>query len=91
MAQYKYYLLDNGAGKPYEVYRGDFVGYAEFATSGLWRAKKNGSWSDSSEDTTLVCNLMMRGDFDPEGDEITEARAMTYLEQWRSGMWPGRE
>jgi hypothetical protein len=91
MTQYKYYLVDNGAGKPYELYRGDPVGYVEFATAGLWRAKKDGSWSDTPEDTTMVCNLMMRGDFDPEDDEITEAQAMAYLAQWRSGTWPGRE
>ena len=91
MSQYKYYLARSGAGAPHEVYRGDPVGYAEFTSAGLWRAKKDGSWSDHSDDTTWVCNLMMRGDFDPEDDEITEAHAMAYLEQWRSGTWPGRE
>jgi hypothetical protein len=91
MAQYKYYLARSGVGAPHEIYRGDDVGFAEFANAGLWLAKKNGTWSDDPNDATWVCNLMMRGDFDPEDDEITEAQAMAYLDQWRSGIWPGRE
>lgn len=91
MARYKYYVAFNSHSQPIEVYRGDDVGYAEFATAGLWRAKKDGTWSDHPEDTTWVCNRMMQGDFDPDDNEITEEQAMAYLDQWRSGTWPGRE
>lgn len=91
MAQYKYYLIDNGAGIPHEVFRGNFVNPAEFSTSGLCRAKKDGSWSDDPSETAIVLRLSMRGDFDPEDDEITEEQAMAYLEQWRAEIWLGRE
>jgi hypothetical protein len=89
---FKYYLLDNGAGQPHEIYRGEAVPPQQFARAGLWRAKKDGSWSSSDEDTTLVCNLIANGDFDPQGDEITPEQAERYLSEWRSlGCWPGRE
>jgi hypothetical protein len=89
---FKYYLLDNGVGEPHEIYRGDVVPHQQFAYARLWRAKKDGSWSDSDEDTTRVCNLIANGDFDPQGDEIAEEQAMHYLSEWRSsGRWPGRD
>ena len=93
MEKYKYYLLDNGVGVPHEIYRGEFVPADQFAYAGLWRAKKDGSWSGSDEDVTLICNLITNGDFDPEDGEITEEEAMGYLAQWRApgGRWPGRE
>jgi hypothetical protein len=89
---FKYYLLDNGAGQRHEIYRGDVVPHQQFARASLWRAKKDGSWSSSDEDTTLVCNLIANGDFDPQGDEITQEQAAQYLSEWRgSGRWPGRD
>lgn len=91
MAQYKYYLVRNGDGSPQEIFRGDFVEPAAFSRMGLCRAKKSGRWSDDPAETAIVLRLSMRGDFDPEDDEITEAQALTYLEQWRTGTWPGRE
>ena len=89
MNQYKYYLLDNGAGVPHEVYRGSAV-YDLFLESGVERAKKDGSWSGSDQDIRLLMNLSLKGEFSPSCDEITEAQAMAYLAQWRSGVWPGR-
>jgi hypothetical protein len=89
MSLYKYYLVDDGAGRPYEVYRGAPI-YEMFSTSGVERAKKDGSWSSESSDIKLIMNLWRKGDFDPEDDEISEAQAMAYLEQWRAGEWPGK-
>lgn len=74
-----------------EVFRGNVVDPAEFSRTGLFLAKKDGSWSDDPSDTEIVLRLWMRGDFDPEDDEITETQAMAYLDQWRAGTWPGRE
>ena len=92
MSSYKYYAALDSYSKPIEIYRGDYVGPLEFiADPKLWRAKKDGSWSDDPRETQWIYERMNQGDFDPEDDEITEAQAMTYLEQWRSGTWPGRE
>lgn len=86
----KYYLLDNGAGQPYEIYRGD-AAYDLFSSSDLERARKDGSWSDHG--VRELVDLWLKGYFDPEDDEITEEQALAYLTQWRShgGRWPGRE
>jgi hypothetical protein len=91
MTRYKYYLIDDGAGIPHEIFRGNFVSPVEFSPIGLRRAKKDGSWSDDPDEASIVLRLNMRGDFDPEDDEITEVQAMAYLDQWRAGTWPGRE
>jgi hypothetical protein len=93
MDSYKYYLLGDCLGGPYEIYRGEAVPADQFASAGLWRAKKDGSWSGSDKDVTLVCNLMSNGEFDPENDEITEEEALGHLAKWRApgGHWPGRE
>lgn len=93
MDLYRYYLLDNGAGEPHEIYRGEVVPIEQFAYAGLWRAKKDGSWSGSDQDVTLICNLMSNGDFNPVDGEITEEEALRYLAQWRTPgeHWPGRE
>lgn len=91
MTQYKYYLADNGAGVPHEVYRGAPV-YSRFSQSGVQRAKKDGSWSGDASEVRGLMNLWLKGDFDPESDEITEAQAMAYLDEWRSsGTWPSPE
>lgn len=86
----KYYMLDNGAGGPYEVYRGD-ADYELFSQSGLERARKDGSWSDHG--VWELLDLWRKGDFDPEDGEITEEEALGHLAQWRAagGHWPGRE
>lgn len=90
MNDYKYYLLDNGAGVPYEVFRG-VSSYRMFSDSNLERAKKDGTWSGAGEEVRPVLNLWRKGDFDPEGDAITESQALAYLDGWRSGQWPGRD
>lgn len=86
----KYYLLDNGVGQPYEIYRGD-AEYEFLWRSGLERARKDGSWSDHGVRELL--DLWQKGYFDPEDEEITEDQALDYLAQWRApgGHWPGRE
>jgi len=90
MSQYKYYLLDNGSGKPYEIYRGDLI-YEMFPTSKIELAKKDGSWSSKDHDVRFIINLWLKGEFDEEDCEISEEQAMAYLAQWHAGDWPGRE
>ena len=91
MSQYKYYLADNGAGVPHEVYRGAPV-YTMFSKSGVQRAKKDGSWSGEGSEVRVLMNLWSKGEFYPADDEITEEQAMAYLEGWRSsGSWPSPE
>ena len=90
MNAYKYYLADDGAGVPIEIYRG-LPSYRIFSDSGLERAKKDGSWS-GGEEVDWVTDCWFKGEFHPVRDEITEAQAMAFLEQWRiPGAWPGRE
>lgn len=91
MNQYKYYLDRDGRGNPHDIYRGAVVDAGDFPADGLWRAKKDGSWSAEDKETRPLINLWLKGDFDPEDDEITEAQAMAYLAEWRAGTWPGRE
>lgn len=90
MSQYKYYLVDNGDGEPYEIYRGAPV-YEIFSSSGVERAKKDGSWSSDERDIALIMDLWRKGDFHRKDDEISEEQAMAYLEDWREGHWPGKE
>ncbi|UXH76184.1 hypothetical protein [Roseateles amylovorans] len=92
MSEYKYYVVDYATGVPREVYRSDKVAAADFGTGGLWRARKDGEWSDAEAEVKPLLNLWMKGDFDPEDDEISEDLATAYLNEWRtSGRWPGRE
>lgn len=86
---YKYYLLDNGAGQPHEVYRSRSE-YQDISKAGLERAKRDGSWSGESADIRRVLDLWLQGNFDPEDDAISEDRANQLLSDWRSGVWPGR-
>ena len=91
MSQYKYYLRDNGAGAPHEIYRGNPT-YELFSDSGVERAKKNDTWSGASDEVKPLMNDWRQGNFDTEDDEISEEQAMAYLDEWRtSGRWPGRE
>jgi hypothetical protein len=91
MNEYKYYIVDYATGVPREVYRSDVIAPTDFGTGGLWRAKKDGSWADSDAEVKPLLNLWMKGDFDPEDDEISEEQAMAYLSEWRKTSWPGRE
>jgi len=92
MTKYKYYLVDYMTGVPREIYRGDPVPVQDFGAGALWRAKRNGAWSDAEAEVRPLLNLWLKGDFDPEDNEISEAEAMDCLTEWRGkGTWPGRE
>jgi hypothetical protein len=92
MSKYKYYVVDYATGIPREIYRSDIAVLEDFGSCGLWRAKKDGSWSDVEVEVKPLLNLWMKGDFDPEDDEISEDQAMAYLNDWRAqGPWPGRD
>lgn len=92
MINFKYYLLDNGAGKPYELYRRPVSAHPILYSKDIERAKLIGGWSAVDEDVFLVIDLWLKGEFDFESAEISEERALTYLDEWRaSGWWPGRE
>lgn len=96
MESWKYYLLENGNGEPYEIYRLQDDGnafYGEHVPGSLYLARKSGQWSNDSADVRGLLNASMCGDFDPEDGEITEEEAMDYLARWRApgGHWPGRE
>jgi hypothetical protein len=87
--QFTYFLLDNGAGKPHEIYRSTMAGQ-QFSGGELQRAKRDGSWSAASSEVSRVVDLWLKGDFDPDEDTIAELQAFAYLRAWRSGQWPGR-
>ena len=92
MSVYKYYAVCYATGITREIVRGDAVALKDFGTGGFWRAKKDGSWSSLDADVVPILNLWMKGDFHPEDDEISEERAIAYLDDWRSsGKWPGRD
>ena len=56
------------------------------------RAKKDGSWPGEDKEIRRIVNLWLKGNFSPEDDEITEEKAMAYLDGWRkNGTWPSRE
>jgi hypothetical protein len=86
--QYRYFLIDNGAGVPHEIYRS--LPFETLLDAGLERAKRDGSWSGADEEVKVVLDLWMRGDFGPRADEITEEEAGDFLSGWRLGSWPGR-
>lgn len=92
MSEYKYYAVSYPTGSVREIYKSVSTSPSDFGLHGLWRAKKDGTWSDSHTDVEPLLNDFMRGDFDLVDDEITEDQANAYLSQWRSsGSWPGRE
>jgi len=91
MSQYKYYLDRDCFNNPHDIYRGAMVKPTDFPLNGLWRAKKDGSWSSESREIKPLLNLWLKGDFSPKADEITEEQAVAYLKQWRAEQWPGRE
>jgi len=92
MSDYKYYAFDYSTGVTREIFRSVTGAPAEFGLHGLWRAKKDGSWSGDALELAPLLNSWMTGDFDLDDDEITEEQANACLDQWRaSGSWPGRE
>ncbi|MDG2537785.1 hypothetical protein P5Y53_08945 [Dyella jiangningensis] len=92
MREYKYYVNRFPLGIAYEIYRGVTCAPRDFGNVDLWRAKKDGSWSDSQDDVDPLLCLWLKGDFDPVDDEINEDQANAYLSQWRANdSWPGRE
>jgi hypothetical protein len=91
MERYKYYLDRDCLGYPHDIYHGALSDPADFPAGGLWRAKKNGSWSAEGSEIKPLINLWLKGDFDPGEDEISEEQAQALLAQWRDGYWPGRE
>jgi hypothetical protein len=91
MAEYLYYLARDAYGKPLELFRGPVVDPIEFcANPELWRAKRDGTWSDAWSEIKWVIERMNQGDFDPENNLISEPEAVRYLSEWRARSWPGR-
>jgi hypothetical protein len=92
--RWKYYLLDDGRGNPYEIYRLRDDGrsfYEEHQPGSLFLARQTGEWSNDSADIRGLLNASMNGEFDPDEAEISEQQALAYLELWRVvGPWPGR-
>ncbi|HEY4079576.1 MAG TPA: hypothetical protein VGM81_02675 [Burkholderiaceae bacterium] len=92
--RWKYYLLDDGRGGPYEIYRqidngNPFYGHRE--PGSIYLARSNGEWSNHVDDIRGLVNASLCGDFDPADGEISENEALIRLEQWRTtGPWPGR-
>jgi hypothetical protein len=94
MERWKYYLLDDGRGGPYEIYRLLDDGnpfYGDHAQGSLYLARIGGEWSNHSDDIRGFLSASMCGDFDPDDGELSEQQALAYLAEWRSvGPWPGR-
>jgi hypothetical protein len=95
MELWKYYLLDDGNGHPYEIYRlrdsGKTFYEARREAGAIYLARHGGEWSNDNADTRGFVNASTCGDFDPDDGEITEEEALTYLADWRqNGRWPGR-
>lgn len=87
MPSYTYYLLDDGRGAPYAIYRG-VIGKS-LHKCGLERAKRDGAWSSAGADVNPLLDLWLKGDFVPEDAEISEGNASSLLEDMRSTTWPG--
>ncbi len=86
---YRYYILDDGAGEPMEVFRA-LDTEAPFHQRRFERAKRSGVWSADDAEVNIVLNMYLVGDFDPQADEISEIAAFSYLKKWRTSVWPGR-
>lgn len=84
-----YFISDYMTGTPVEIYRSSMAGQA-FSDGTLERARQNGAWSAEEHEVRPVINQWLKGEFDPEVDEISEQEAETYLEKWRAGNWLGR-
>lgn len=85
--KYSFYLDNFPLGKPVAVFRGPEV----FNPVVLERAMPDGSWSRAEEHVRYLVNRYLKGDFDPEDDEISEAQAMAQIEEWNaSRTWPGK-
>lgn len=90
MSDYKFYLDIDPLGKPHAVFRAPQP--EGFKGGVLERAMFDGSWSGEDGAVRYLFNLWLKGDFDPEDDEIPEAQAIAQIEQWRNtNTWPGRQ
>lgn len=89
MSDYQFYLEIDPLGKPYAVFRAPKP--EGFKRGFLERAMSDGSWSGEERTVRYLFNLWLKGDFDPEDDEISEAKAITQIEQWRTtNTWPSQ-
>ncbi|HEY9104790.1 hypothetical protein [Chitinimonas sp.] len=84
-----YFIFDYMTGTPVEIFRSSLSGNS-FFHGVLERAKRDGSWSAEEHEIRPLLDRWLKGDFDPEEDEVPEQEAETYLKQWRTEMWPGR-
>jgi hypothetical protein len=92
MPEFKYYMALDAYSRPLVLFRGPVIDPVAYcANPELWRAKRDGTWSDAPRETQWVLERLNQGDFDPEDNEISEAEAMRYLSEWRNTSWPGRE
>lgn len=89
MATFFYFIYDFMMGPPSELFRSTLRGNA-FCDGVLERAKYDGTWSSEEREVRPLVDRWLKGDFDPEEDEISESEAAAYLLTWRGGRWPGR-
>lgn len=88
MTTYKFYLDTDPLGKPHAVFRARSLD--GFERGEVERAMPDGSWSGAEKDVRYLLNLWLKGDFDAEDDEISEAQAIAQIEEWRTiRTWPG--
>lgn len=87
--EYVYYILDDGEGRPLELYRAQSGGKL-LSESGLERIKADGSWSSADKDINELINRWLIGDFDPVADGVSEREALKILADWKEKGWPGR-
>ncbi|WP_156171425.1 hypothetical protein [Dyella japonica] len=92
MSDYKYFAANYAISSIIEIFRSVTDAPKDFGLGVVWRAKRDGSWSDSEADVGPLLDSWMRGDFDLVDNEITEEQANGYLREWHaSGSWPGRD
>jgi hypothetical protein len=89
MATHHYFIVDYATGMPLEVFRSTLPGNG-FCDGTLERAKCDGTWSTEEKEVRPLLNLWLKGDFDPEEDEVSEQEAHICINSWRSEKWPGR-
>lgn len=90
MSDYTFYLDRDPFGRPYAIFRAHNVD--GFKRGEVERAMPDGSWSGAEKDVQYLFNLWLKGDFDTEDDEISEAQAVAQIEKWRTmSNWPGRQ
>ena len=89
MAAYFYFVVDYATGTPREVFRST-IGGMRFYDGVIQRAKQDGTWSAEDADVRPLFDLWLKGDFDPQDDEVPELEAYALLDRWSGGNWPGR-